>query len=101
MPIVCCMPFLGSIIPNSVVGVGRAERAQKREAQRRADETEKSKIRQADGAELSPEAVDEAEIIRSTKGNESEEGREDRAEHARYGPGFQEPSGRGAIDIEG
>jgi len=95
------MPFLGSIIPNNVVGVGKQERAQKREKQRKADETERNTSRPTDGAELSARAVDESEAVRSTKGNETEEGHEDRAEHALYRlSGNQPPQPRG-LDLEG
>ncbi len=85
------MPFLGSIIPNSVVGIGQLERAKKSEQKRKTDETDRAAGRKGDGAELSPEAVGEAGAIRSTKSNESEESREDRVEHATYGP--QGPQG--------
>jgi hypothetical protein len=94
------MPFLGSIIPNSVVGVGRLERVKKREEQRKAQETERLAGRGADDAELSPQAVDEAEALRATKGNATEEGQEDRAQHAGYGPLAEPSEGHGGLDIE-
>ncbi len=95
------MPFLGSIIPNSVVGLGRQERAIKSESKRKTDETERSSTRGTDGADLSTRAVDEAGAVRSAKGNDTEEGHEDRAEHAVYGPYADRQPNRRALDIEG
>lgn len=97
------MPFLGSIIPNSVVGVGRLERVKKREDQRKAQETETGTERASDDAEISARAVDEAEALRTTKGNATEEGQVDRAEHAIYGPGMRDsrpPKSPVRLDIE-
>ena len=94
------MPFLGSIIPNSVVGVGRLERVKKREDQRKTQETERTAERASDDAELSPRAVDEAEALRTTKAYATEEGQEDRSEHLNYGPGSQPQTSTGALDIE-
>ena len=95
------MPFLGSIIPNSLVGVGRLEAVKKREQQRKTEETDRAAGRKGDGAELSPEAVGEAGAIRSTKSNESEESREDRVEHATYGPQGGQTGGLGDLDLKG
>jgi len=95
------MPFLGSIIPNSVVGLGRQERAIKRESKRKTEETERASTRGADGADLSPRAVDESEAVRAAKGNDTEEGHEDRAEHAAYGPYASVQPRKRAIDLEG
>lgn len=95
------MPFLGSIIPNSLVGIGRLESAVKREQKRKAEETDKAAGRGADGADLSAQAVDEAEAVRAAKGNDTEEGHEDRAQHAAYGPYGQPNPARRKLDIEG
>ena len=95
------MPFLGSIIPNSVVGVGRLERVKKREDQRKAQEPETGAERASDDAEISARAVDEAEALRSPKGNATEEGHEDRARQASYGPGLNTQLIKGDLDIEG
>ena len=94
------MPLLGAIIPNSVVGVGRLERASKRESQRKSEESHVAPDRAGDDAELSTQAVDESRGLRSAKGNTSEESREDRAEHTPYGPASNPQSELGELDIE-
>lgn len=100
------MPFVGSIIPASLAGVEQRDAStQRAKERRRAVVRAGSTDRDVDTATISaPAGVDHTTGVRSVKGNEEEESREDRAEHGHYTPQgiTQPPPGeRPKLDISG
>ena len=87
----------------AVAGLANAERASIRE-QAKNDPKIRDRFRRAlDEAEISVQNTESAEAVRSTKGNDQEEGRQDRREHAAYGPGVQDGNANTPprLDVEG
>lgn len=96
------MSILGPSLAQSLAGSAQAERAAVRE-QAKPVVRDPKRVRGQDQLDLEPERVESAEAVRSPKGNDQEETREDRREHASYQPGgltpTDEPGAR--IDVEG
>lgn len=100
------MPLVGSILPASLGGVEpRDVSVNKARERRKAAMRAASPSRDVDEATISEAAgINAAETVRSVKGNEDEESREDRQEHAGYtAQGVpQPPPGEHAhIDLRG
>lgn len=78
------MPIIGTNLAASAAGAPGAERAASRRPERA--ETTRSRARRPDKDEVivGASAVDAPEAVRSLKGNDQEETREDREEHAAY-----------------
>ncbi len=101
------MPFVGSIIPPSVLGADQRDRnvdraKERRQAVRPGDAPFQ---RALDEAEISAAGqVEAGEAMRSVKGNENEESHEDRTEHGYYNPRGQGASAsapKPSVDVRG
>lgn len=95
---------LPSVGATAAAGITGAERAAARD-QAKADPVTKDRFRRLlDEAELSVANTETAEAVRSSKGNDQEEGRQDRREHAAYGPGMptrDQANEKPRIDVQG
>ncbi|MBM4108061.1 MAG: hypothetical protein FJ255_04525 [Phycisphaerae bacterium] len=96
------MSILGPSLAQSLAGSAQAERAAVQEKVKLGRQDPR-RARGPDQLDLEAEGVETPEAIRSAKGNDQEEGREDRRQHAAYQPGPQTPSpATGAnVDVEG
>lgn len=98
------MPFIGSIIPQSLAGTEPPKPAQRAREKRRALTPEHAEAPRDEAELSSASAVDSSETVRSTKGNADEESHDDRASQGYYtAQGTNAPAAPGAhrLDIEG
>ena len=99
------MPWLGSILPQSVVGIDPRDRAVDRAKERRRAVGGPAAQREEDEVEITAASgVEPGERLRSTKGNADEEAREDRTEHGFYTAHGQAGRGeepRASVDVTG
>ena len=101
------MPFIGSIIPANIVGLGRdLRRARQKRDEAREEMAADAVRRGADGAQLTaPAQVTDVDRTERTPANESERSREDHAARLIQGDYVpRDPDGdtaRPRIDLEG
>lgn len=96
------MSILGPSLAQSLAGSAQAERAAVQDKVKPGRQDPR-RMRGPDQLDLEPESVEAPEAVRSAKGNDQEEGREDRREHAAYQPGGQAatPATGSNVDVEG
>lgn len=91
-------PILPTSVAAAAAGLASAERVTARE-QAKAGQGPRDRLRRAaDSADLRVVDTETAEAVRDTKGNDKEEGRQDRREHAAY---TAEELQKKHIDVEG
>jgi hypothetical protein len=95
------MNILGPTLAQSLAGSTQAERVAAQDKVK-PEGPRSRRARGPDQLDLEAQGVEAPEAIRSAKGNDQEEGREDRREHAAYQPGGHPPApATGAtIDVE-
>lgn len=96
------MTIVGPTLAHSLAGSAQAERAATQDKVR-PEGARSRRARGPDQLDLEPQAVESPQAIRSAKGNDQEEAREDRREHAAYQPGGQPPTPATGVtlDVEG
>ncbi len=95
------MDPISTSIASSVAGAKQSENAQARESKRA--ESPSKRFRQLlDNVELTVEETEQADAVRSAKGNADEESHEDRQEHGHYdAQGLMRPTDPGTLDLNG
>lgn len=97
------MPWLGSILPRSILGPQRADPAKKSGRQKKLEVKRAQFEQDLDEAELSLESVSRAKEVGNTKTVATEEGDEDHDHNAMYGPHGEEAEhadDAGPLDLE-